>query len=158
MTVSLCSVFLPGVSLAGKDSLHEGLWWHPFDWQHGTSSFPVITGSGRRKSLVIRFRKWVSKTGQKKKPNNFYWQNKPLKLIPYFLHLPNAVRTQDPRRSIFINHPECFATQEGHRGKNVASKPVNISCHSKISNFSHSVWSRAGEQAVSGSDVSEKVW
>lgn len=40
--------FLPGVSLAGKDSLHESLGWHPLDRQHGTTAFPVIAGSGKR--------------------------------------------------------------------------------------------------------------
>lgn len=40
--------FLPGVSLAGEDSFHESLGWHPLDRQHGTTAFPVIAGSGKR--------------------------------------------------------------------------------------------------------------
>lgn len=39
----LC-VFLPRIRLAGEDALHEGLGWHPFDWQHGTTTFPIIAG------------------------------------------------------------------------------------------------------------------
>lgn len=36
---------IPCISLACEDALHESLWWHPFDWQHCTSTFPVIAGS-----------------------------------------------------------------------------------------------------------------
>lgn len=42
------TAFIPGISLASKDSLHESLRWHPFDRQHGTTAFPVIAGSGKR--------------------------------------------------------------------------------------------------------------
>lgn len=45
----MCSGFIPGISLASEDSLHESLRWHPFDWQHGTTAFPVIAGSGKEK-------------------------------------------------------------------------------------------------------------
>ena len=37
---------VPCISLASEDSLHEGLRWHPFDWEHGTTTLPVIAGSG----------------------------------------------------------------------------------------------------------------
>lgn len=39
---------------------------------------------------------------------------------------------------------------------NSVYEPVNISCHAKVSNLSHSVRPRAGKEAISGSDVSEK--
>lgn len=35
-------------------------------------------------------------------------------------------------------------------------KPVNVSSHAEVSNLSHSVWSRTGKQAISGSNVPEK--
>lgn len=37
-----------------------------------------------------------------------------------------------------------------------AYRPVYVSCHAKVSDFGNSVWSRAGEQAVSSSNVSVK--
>lgn len=45
---------IPGVSLASEDPLHESFWWHPFDWQHCTATFPVIAGSTiTKKNLAI---------------------------------------------------------------------------------------------------------
>lgn len=41
--------FIPCVSFAGEDPLHEGLWWHPLNWQHGPAALPVIAGSGKRR-------------------------------------------------------------------------------------------------------------
>lgn len=35
---------LPGVSFAGEDALHEGLWRHPLDGQHGTAALSVVAG------------------------------------------------------------------------------------------------------------------
>lgn len=48
-------VFIPCISLAGEDSLHEGLRWHPFDWQHGTTTFSVIAGSEKRSKIRFPF-------------------------------------------------------------------------------------------------------
>lgn len=39
---------IPCISLASEDPLHEGLWWHPFDWQHCTATLPVVAGSGAK--------------------------------------------------------------------------------------------------------------
>lgn len=36
-------------------------------------------------------------------------------------------------------------------------RPVYVSCHAKVSNFGYSVWSWAGQQAVSSSNVSGKM-
>lgn len=44
MMDNLCAL-IPCISLACEDALHECLWWHPFDWQHRTPTFPVIAGS-----------------------------------------------------------------------------------------------------------------
>lgn len=41
--------FIPCVSFAGEDPLHEGLWWHPLNWQHGPAALPVIAGSGKQR-------------------------------------------------------------------------------------------------------------
>lgn len=49
-------VFIPRISLAGEDSLHEGLRWHPFDWQHGSTTFPIIAGPGKRKAVLSHVR------------------------------------------------------------------------------------------------------
>lgn len=45
--------FVPGVSFAGKDSLHESLGWHPLDRKHGTTALSVIAGSGEREMKSV---------------------------------------------------------------------------------------------------------
>lgn len=103
--------FVPGVSLAGKDSLHESLRWHPLDRQHGTTAFPVIAGSGKRgmESDDEDWREIHRLVTRRKKYNQ------------------------------------------------VGNQPVDVSSHSKVSDFGHSFRSGTGEQTISGSDVSDKT-
>lgn len=99
MMDNLCAL-IPCISLACEDALHECLWWHPFDWQHRTPTFPVIAGSVAKilKKAII------------------YLSEPPL--------------------------PFCWFY-----------RPVNISCHAKVTNFGNPLWSRTGEQAISSSNI-----
>ena len=37
-------LYPPGVCFRREDALHEGFWWHPLHWQHGTPTLSVVAG------------------------------------------------------------------------------------------------------------------
>ena len=77
-------------------------------------------------------------------------------LGPHLPHQPSAARTPAP---IIVSHPvcACFGMWTCHAVCDDADyKPVYVSSHAEVSDLGHSVRSRAGEQAISSSNVSEK--
>lgn len=121
------SGFVPCISLACEDALHESLWRHPFHRQHGTATFPIIAGSTKGEKRNVYYLLWIGMEDYSSINKSPASASCGIILCVLLCALPD-----------------------------LEYWPVNVSCHAKVSNFGYSVWARAGKQAVSRRNVPER--